>query len=93
VLRTERKANDVRRVGNQLAVLVDGSSHGSASYSLQGYKKVAGKKMKTFIELVIGAIVVFAMGCIIFKNFMFMCYNVGKRNDDEEEQRVEGPQA
>jgi hypothetical protein len=40
--------------------------------------------MKTFIGLVVSAIIVFAMGCILFKNFVLMCYNVGKKNDEQE---------
>jgi len=40
--------------------------------------------MKTFIGIVIWLIVGFAAVCILFKNFAFMCYNVGKKNDDQE---------
>lgn len=63
---------------------MDGSRHGYASHSLSEHKKITRKKMKTFIEFVVWFIVGFAAVCILFKNFAFMCYNVGKKNDDQE---------
>jgi len=40
--------------------------------------------MKTFVGFIISSIVVFAMGCILFKNFVLMCYNIGKKSDEQE---------
>ena len=40
--------------------------------------------MKTFIDIVIWFIVGFAATFILFKNFTLMCYNVGKKDDDQE---------
>jgi hypothetical protein len=42
------------------------------------------EEMKTLIGFVIGTIITFAMVCILFKNFIIMCYNVGNRKDDKE---------
>ena len=60
---------------------MDGSRNGLPFDSLPFHQKIAGKKMKILLSIVVWAVVAIAMVCILFKNFAFMCYNVGKKDD------------